>query len=72
MEPIQKQRTLYDAFQMAIMQKATLPEGIKFIQEASDIVSSAVSPFSSNAKKYRMYLEDPSKHPYYLMNVRKF
>jgi hypothetical protein len=72
MDPIQTQRTLYDAFQMAIMQKATLPEGIEFIRQAHEIVSSAVSPNSSNAKKYKMYLEDPSKHAYYLMNARKF
>ena len=68
MEPMQKQRTLYDAFQMAIMRKATLQEGIRFIDEAYSIVSAAVSPHWSTAERYKRYLDKPSSHPYFLMN----
>jgi hypothetical protein len=68
MDSTYKQRTLFDAFQMAIMKKSTLPEGIEFIREAQQIMSSAVSPNSAAAKRYKSYLENPSSHRYYLMN----
>ena len=59
-------RILFDAFQVAILKKATLKEGIGYITEAYNIACAVFSPNSSCAKDFKMYLDKPSNHHYYL------
>jgi hypothetical protein len=59
--------TLYDAFQVAIMKRATLHEGIGYISEAYDIACTAISPGSSCAENFKKYLDYPEGHRNYLI-----
>eukprot|EP00798_Chlamydomonas_sp_ICE-L_P013516 gene13516-19381_t len=64
------QRTLYDAFQMAVTRRSTLPEAKDFIRRAYDAALSVGCPTSEETVKYKEFVEDPSRHRLYLVGGR--
>jgi hypothetical protein len=64
---IGRSRTLYDGFQIAIMQKKTLPEAKWFIKQACDIQAEIFSEEYSVAKRYQELFLNPEKHRNYLI-----
>lgn len=62
---LNKTRTLYDGFQVAIMKKKTLSAAKPFIQQLYAIQSAIMSPESSEVKKTEGLMNDMSTHANY-------
>ena len=63
-----KKRTLYDAFQVAIMKKKTLKEGEEYIRKVCEIMHRILHPDSEDCRKYDTYAKTPSSHRNYLIS----
>lgn len=64
---LNKTRTFFDGFQIAIMRKSTLPLAKMYIEKLYDIQSAIMSPESLPVKKSENLLKDMTKHPNYLL-----
>jgi SET domain/MYND finger len=60
-------RSLYDAFQLAVMSPDTLNEGLSFIQEAAALSVAAYGPYASSSIKFQEYAKNPSSHPTWMI-----
>ena len=59
-------RTYYDAFQMAVMSRATLDQATALITAAHDAKMSIVGHETEEILRYKALISDPSKHRNYL------
>ena len=64
---ISKERAYYDGFQIAILKRRTLKKAKVYIQHAYDIHATIISPLSSEAKRYKSYIDHPELHRNYLL-----
>jgi hypothetical protein len=64
---ITRKRTLYDGFQIGIMKRKFISEGIRYLQEAYDLSVFHGSEKSDEALKYKKYLDNPNLHRNYLI-----
>lgn len=64
---LNKTRSLYDGFQVAIMQKKSLSAAKPYIQELYAIQSAIMSPDSAEVKRTEGLMNDMSTHPNYLI-----
>lgn len=64
---LNKTRTLYDGFQVAIMRKKTLHAAKAFIRKLYEIEKAIMSPESSAVKKHERLMNDITSHPNYLI-----
>ena len=58
-------RTLYDAFQVAVMNRARAPEAAAFLRRALDIHARCYHPDSSPVTDYERLVREPSSHANY-------
>lgn len=65
--PITRVRTLYDAFQVAVLQSKTLPKARAFAKQAYEVAAAAVHPTSDDATRYQKLALDPKSHRNYLL-----
>lgn len=68
---ITKLRTLYDGFQVAVLQRKTLPQAKEFIEKACEIQSTIFTPKSVDAMKYETWVKHPEQHRNYLLYKNK-
>jgi hypothetical protein len=64
---ITKQRTYYDAFQVAIMKGKTVKEGLEYMRKSCDIEESILHPASEACRLHKGYVQKPSSHRNYLI-----
>jgi hypothetical protein len=65
---INRKRTYYDGFQMAIARKRTMTLGREYMKKVYDIQVAIFSPKSAETLRYaEPLLKDPSKHRNYLI-----
>ncbi|KAG4077672.1 hypothetical protein HA402_015715 [Bradysia odoriphaga] len=65
---LNKKRTLYDGFQVAVMRKNTLGAAKKYIKEVYAILSAVLSPESSLVKDKKRLMDDITTHSNYLIH----
>eukprot|EP00551_Chaetoceros_affinis_P012440 CAMPEP_0203678050 /NCGR_PEP_ID=MMETSP0090-20130426/30502_1 /ASSEMBLY_ACC=CAM_ASM_001088 /TAXON_ID=426623 /ORGANISM="Chaetoceros affinis, Strain CCMP159" /LENGTH=324 /DNA_ID=CAMNT_0050545133 /DNA_START=92 /DNA_END=1066 /DNA_ORIENTATION=- len=64
---LDKERAMYDCFQMGIAQRSTLKAAIPFIHKVYNLAVELFTADSASALKYRRLLEDPKSHRNYLL-----
>lgn len=66
--PMTRVRTLYDAFQLTVLQNETLPTARVFASQAYEVAATALHPTSDDVVRYQKLARDPSSHRNYLLN----
>lgn len=62
-----RHRTLYDAFQVAILKRKTLALGKSYMQKCCDIIKCVHHPESKKCREYKELIERPQSHRNYLL-----
>lgn len=60
-------RTLYDAFQVAVLKRKTLPEARDFARRTSEVVAQSLHPNNADVAHYAQLHRQPSSHMKYLL-----